>query len=257
MHTKIDTLFNTKKSSLLSVFFTAGYPELNDTIPILQHLQSAGVDLVEVGIPYSDPLADGPVIQQTGQQAIKNGMNLHLLLQQLKEAKESIQIPVLLMGYLNPVMQYGIEKFAEDCFHAGVSGVIIPDLPLDEYLLKYDSIFRKYQIANINLITPRTSEERIRYIDEHSNGFIYVVSSSSITGNSLSLQDATIRYFAMIRDMQLKNPCLIGFGIQDHESFQMASEYAQGAIIGSAFLRMLSSSKNMQVDIQKFIEQIK
>ena len=257
MHTKIDTIFNTKKTSLLSVFFTAGYPELNDTIPILQHLQSAGVDLVEVGIPYSDPLADGPVIQQTGQQAIKNGMNLHLLLQQLKEAKESIQIPVLLMGYLNPVMQYGIEKFAEDCFHAGVSGVIIPDLPLDEYLLKYDSIFRKYQIANINLITPRTSEERIRYIDEHSNGFIYVVSSSSITGNSLSLQDATIRYFSMIRDMQLKNPCLIGFGIQDHESFQMASEYAQGAIIGSAFLRMLSSSKNMQEDIQKFIEQIK
>ena len=257
MHTKIDTIFNTKKTSLLSVFFTAGYPELNDTIPILQHLQSAGVDLVEVGIPYSDPLADGPVIQQTGQQAIRNGMNLHLLLQQLKEAKESIQIPVLLMGYLNPVMQYGIEKFAEDCFHAGVSGVIIPDLPLDEYLLKYDSIFRKYQIANINLITPRTSEERIRYIDEHSNGFIYVVSSSSITGNSLSLQDATIRYFSMIRDMQLKNPCLIGFGIQDHESFQMASEYAQGAIIGSAFLRMLSSSKNMQEDIQKFIEQIK
>ena len=197
------------------------------------------------------------MIQQTGQQAIRNGMNLHLLLQQLKEAKESIQIPVLLMGYLNPVMQYGIEKFAEDCFHAGVSGVIIPDLPLDEYLLKYDSIFRKYQIANINLITPRTSEERIRYIDEHSNGFIYVVSSSSITGNSLSLQDATIRYFSMIRDMQLKNPCLIGFGIQDHESFQMASEYAQGAIIGSAFLRMLSSSKNMQEDIQKFIEQIK
>ena len=242
---------------MLSVFFTAGYPELNDTIPILQHLQSAGVDLVEVGIPYSDPLADGPVIQQTGQQAIRNGMNLHLLLQQLKEAKESIQITVLLMGYLNPVMQYGIEKFAEDCFHAGVSGVIIPDLPLDEYLLKYDSIFRKYQIANINLITPRTSEERIRYIDEHSNGFIYVVSSSSITGNSLSLQEATIRYFSMIRDMKLNNPCLIGFGIQDHESFQMASEYAQGAIIGSAFLRMLSSSKNMQEDIQKFIEQIK
>jgi len=257
MHTKIDTLFNTKKTSLLSVFFTAGYPELNDTIPVLQYLQSAGVDLVEVGIPYSDPLADGPVIQQTGQQAIKNGMNLHLLLQQLKEAKESIQIPVLLMGYLNPVMQYGIEKFAEDCLHAGVSGIIIPDLPLDEYLLKYDSIFRKYQIANINLITPRTSEERIRYIDEHSNGFIYVVSSSSITGNSLSLQEATIRYFSMIRDMKLNNPCLIGFGIQDHESFQMASEYAQGAIIGSAFLRMLSSSKNMQVDIQKFIEQIK
>jgi len=257
MHTKIDTLFNTKKTSLLSVFFTAGYPELNDTIPVLQYLQSAGVDLVEVGIPYSDPLADGPVIQQTGQQAIKNGMNLHLLLQQLKEAKESIQIPVLLMGYLNPVMQYGIEKFAEDCLHAGVSGIIIPDLPLDEYLLKYDSIFRKYQISNINLITPRTSEERIRYIDEHSNGFIYVVSSSSITGNSLSLQEATIRYFSMIRDMKLNNPCLIGFGIQDHESFQMASEYAQGAIIGSAFLRMLSSSKNMQVDIQKFIEQIK
>jgi len=257
MHTKIDTLFNTKKTSLLSVFFTAGYPELNDTIPVLQYLQSAGVDLVEVGIPYSDPLADGPVIQQTGQQAIKNGMNLHLLLQQLKEAKESIQIPVLLMGYLNPVMQYGIEKFAEDCFHAGVSGIIIPDLPLDEYLLKYDPIFRKYQISNINLITPRTSEERIRYIDEHSNGFIYVVSSSSITGNSLSLQEATIRYFSRIRDMKLNNPCLIGFGIQDHESFQMASEYAQGAIIGSAFLRMLSSSKNMQVDIQKFIEQIK
>ena len=257
MQNRIHKLFNTKKSGILSVFFTAGYPELEDTIPILLHLQSAGVDMVEVGIPYSDPLADGPVIQQTGQKAISNGMNLHLLMQQLHEAKDLIQIPVLLMGYLNPVVQYGIEKFAEDCFKAGVAGLIIPDLPLDEYLLKYESIFKKYQLSNIHLITPSTSEERIRYIDAHSDGFIYVVSSSSITGNSLNMKEETVSYFKRIGDMKLQNPSMIGFGIQDRKSFQLATEYANGAIIGTSFLRMIAESENKKADIQNYIEQIK
>lgn len=237
---KLTELFERKKKNILSVFFTAGYPKLNDTEKIIRELQSSGVDLIEVGIPFSDPLADGPVIQQSSEQALKNGMNLELLFAQLSEIKNEISIPLVLMGYVNPVMQFGVEKFVQKCKETGISGVILPDLPLEVYRNNYQELFEKNELSNIFLITPKTDPERIKQIDSVSTGFIYLVSSSSTTGKKATLNEDG---FKKIKDMKLKNPLMIGFGISDKTSFLKACELANGAIIGSAFVKAIAKGK--------------
>ena len=254
---RIEELFRNKKEDILSVYFTAGYPELNDTARIIRYLENAGADLVEVGIPFSDPVADGPTIQDSNKIALSNGMTLRKLLDQLKQDRSNINIPVLLMGYLNPILQYGIEKFCQDCFESGVSGLIIPDLPMDEYLEDYKNTFNNFGLINIFLITPQTSEGRIKYIDNHSNGFIYMVSSASTTGAKKGISDEQMNYFRRIQNLNLKNPRLIGFGISDYDSFKVACEFAQGAIIGSAFIKVLARSKNIEVDVTSYIKSVK
>ena len=243
---------------LLNVYFTAGYPSLNDTRRILSALQESGADLVEIGMPYSDPVADGETIQESNQIALENGMTVKLLLEQLKTMRsEGITIPVLLMGYFNPIMQYGIEKFCQDASTAGVDGMILPDLPLQVYQKEVKPIFDKYGLLNIFLITPQTSEERILKIDAISEGFIYMVSSASVTGSKSGVNQNMEAYFNRVNSMGLKNPRLIGFGIKDNETFSKASLAGNGAIIGSAFIRVLSESKNIEEDVQRFISSIK
>ena len=252
---KINELFQEKKNKILSIYFTAGFPKLDDTNIILDELVKAGVDMIEVGIPFSDPLADGPVIQHSSEVALKNGMNLKLLFDQLQTA--NCKLPTLLMGYLNPILQFGVENFCKQASEVGVSGVILPDLPMDEYLKDYKSIFDKYNLKNIFLITPQTSEKRIRTIDEHSDGFIYLVSSSSTTGVKNGIDPEKEKYFSRIKAMKLKNPLMIGFGIADKQSFAKACEYANGAIIGSAFIKAIENGKNLKNDISSFIKSIK
>jgi tryptophan synthase alpha chain len=253
----IDQLFSEKKKNILSVYFTAGFPKLNDTIPILESLQQNGVDLIEIGIPFSDPLADGPVIQESSRVALENGMNIKLLFQQLSSlSAASKNLPLILMGYLNPVMQFGVEEFCKQASTIGISGIILPDLPMDVYLEKHKPIFEKYDLKNIFLITPQTSEERIRFIDENSNGFIYMVSSSSTTGIKNGIDEGKEKYFARIKSMNLKNPLVIGFGISNNQTFSKACEYANGAIIGSAFIRQLQI-ESTEFQIRKFVGEIR
>lgn len=254
---KIDRLFKEKKNHILSIYFTAGFPQLNDTLTILKELESNGVDMVEVGMPFSDPLADGPTIQYTSEVALRNGMNIRLLFDQLSKAElKKSKAAVLLMGYLNPVLQYGIENFCKDAAALGVDGVILPDLPMQEYLDEYKTIFEKYGLKNVFLITPQTSETRIRFIDEHSDGFIYMVSSSSTTGAKHEIQNSQEVYFKRIKDLNLKNPTIIGFGISDAKTFEKACEYANGAIIGSAFVKALDDHKNAKEATADFIKKI-
>jgi len=251
----INKLFEEKKKNILSIYFTAGFPKLNDTTVILNELISTGVDMIEIGIPFSDPLADGPTIQRSSEAALKNGMSLKLLLEQLQTA--NCKLPTLLMGYLNPVLQFGVENFCKRSSEVGIRGVIIPDLPMEEYISEYKSIFEKYNLKNIFLITPQTSEKRIRMIDEYSDGFIYMVSSSSTTGVKKGIDAEKEKYFKRIKEMKLKNPLVVGFGISDKKSFSKACEYANGAIIGSAFINSLEKSSNLRVSINKFIESLK
>ena len=255
---KINKLFSGKKN-ILSIYFTAGFPKLNDTTKIICELENSGVDMIEIGIPFSDPLADGPVIQHSSEVALKNGMTLKLLFEQLKKHKSQItnsKIAHLLMGYLNPVLQFGVENFCKKAKECGISGIILPDLPIEEYLSEYKVIFDKYDLKNIFLITPQTSDERIRYIDTHSNGFIYLVASASTTGVKKGIDLAQQKYFERIKKMKLKNPLIIGFGISDNKSFHTACEYANGAIIGSAFIKKLQVS-NYKLQIKKFIKSIR
>jgi tryptophan synthase alpha chain len=254
---RITQLFNRKPNANLNVYFTAGYPQLNDTTSILKALENAGADLVEIGMPYSDPVADGETIQQSNDRALENGMSVRKLFAQLEGIRESVSIPILLMGYVNPVLQYGIRNFCEKCAEVGVDGLILPDLPMDAYLKQYKPIFDEYGLVNIFLVTPNTSEERIRQIDEVTEGFIYVVSSASVTGSQTGVSHNMEAYFDRINAMQLKNPTLIGFGIKDHETFAKASEYANGAIIGSAFIRVLQESSDLEKDIHTFITNVK
>lgn len=226
---------------LLSIYFTAGYPELNDTVPIIQDLEKNGVDMIEIGLPFSDPLADGPTIQESSTAALKNGMTTEILFAQLKDIRESVAIPLIVMGYFNPMLQYGVEAFCKKCHEIGIDGIIMPDLPLDVYQADYEAIFKKYKLINIFLITPQTSEERIRQIDSASDGFIYMVSSASVTGSKSGFGNTQTEYFERISDMKLKNPQIVGFGIKDAETFQQATEKAKGAIIGSAFIKHLSA----------------
>lgn len=254
---RIDSLFQDNKERILNVYFTAGYPKLQDTVTILKALQKGGADLIEIGLPYSDPVADGPTIQASNQQALNGGMTMKLLFEQLKEVRAEVSVPLVLMGYFNPVLQFGIERFCQKCAEVGVDGLILPDLPMYEYREFYQPIFYKYGLHNIFLISPQTSEERVREIDEHSSGFIYMVSSASITGAKKGITDDQICYFERIENMKLRNPRLIGFGISDKETFDLASRYANGAIIGSAFINLLTKSENLEKDIIQFVRSIK
>lgn len=242
----------------LSVYYTAGYPTLDSTVPIAEALEKAGVDFLEIGFPYSDPVADGPVIQHSSTQALKNGMTLKTLFEQLKKLRDTVSIPVYLMGYFNPVLQYGVDAFCKACQQSGVQGVIIPDLPIHEYETLYKDTFATYGIKPVFLITPQTEESRIRKIDELSSAFIYVLSSPSVTGKKLSLNQETLDYFQRIQQMQLKNPIVIGFGISNRESFEMATDSADGAIIGSAFVKQLEEQGIKNTDwITNFVKNIR
>lgn len=240
---------------LLSIYFTAGYPNLNDTATIIEELEKNGVDMIEIGLPFSDPLADGPTIQASSTQALKNGMTTEVLFNQLKDIRKSVNIPLIIMGYFNPILQYGVEAFCKKCQEIGIDGLIIPDLPVDVYHDTYKTTFETYGLINVLLITPQTSQERIRFIDSVSNGFIYMVSSASVTGSQSGFNEENTAYFERIANMNLKNPQIIGFGISDHKTFTQATQYAKGAIIGSAFIKFISM--HAASDIHQFVKDIK
>jgi len=254
MKNRINQLFERKKAYILSVYFTAGYPNLNDTVEIIQQLEKNGVDLIEIGMPFSDPTADGPTIQRTSEKALLNGMNLKLLFEQLKTIRESVSIPLVLMGYFNPVYQFGVKEFCEKCAEIGIDGTILPDLPLNEFEAEYKTIFEANNLHNILLVTPQTSEERIRQIDDASTGFIYMVSSSSTTGAGKKVEDFQQDYFERLKEMNLKNPRLIGFGISDNATFTNACKYANGAIIGSAFVSSFNDNVKPADSISQFVK---
>lgn len=239
---------------LLSIYFTAGYPNIDDTVSIIQNLENNGVDMIEIGLPFSDPLADGPTIQASSTQALKNGMTTELLFNQLKDIRKSVTIPLIIMGYFNPMLQYGVEAFCKKCQEIGIDGLIIPDLPVDVYHDEYKSTFEKYGLINVFLITPQTSDERIRYIDSISNGFIYMVSSASTTGAKTGFGDEQTKYFERIANMNLKNPQIVGFGISNNETFTQATKYAKGAIIGSAFVKHVTNEGIHTIDM--FVKKI-
>lgn len=253
---RITQLFKEKKNNILSIYYTAGYPELGDTVAIAEALQKAGADMLEIGFPYSDPVADGPVIQASSKQSLDSGMDLNLLFEQLKELRKNVTIPVLLMGYVNPVLQYGVENFCKACAAVGVDGCIVPDLPMYEYEEFYQDIFIENGLSYIFLVTPQTSIERIHKIDGLSNGFIYLLSSSATTGQNLSVSDVTETYFSRIAAMELKNPTMIGFGISSKETFDKACKYANGGIIGTAFVKSLKAGE-LQENIDGFMRTFK
>ena len=234
---------------ILSIYFSAGYPNLNDTVQIIQDLEKNGVDLIEIGLPFSDPLADGPTIQESSTKALHNGMTTQVLFDQLKDIRKTVSIPLIIMGYFNPMMQYGVEAFCAKCAEIGIDGLIIPDLPVDVYANEFQAIFEKHGLINVFLITPQTSDERIHFIDSVSNGFIYMVSSASVTGSQSGFGNTQEEYFERIAKMNLKNPQIIGFGINNAETFNQATQYAKGAIIGSAYINHLTengSNKNAE-----------
>jgi tryptophan synthase alpha chain len=253
---RIDYLFQTKKERILSIYVTAGFPNLEDTLPVMEAIQAAGADIIEIGLPYSDPIADGPTIQESNTIALENGMSIKKLFTQLLGFRAKIHLPVVLMGYLNPIIQYGVEEFCKKCKEVGVDGLILPDLPLQQYAEEYQEIFEKYGLFNTFLISPQTSEKRIREIDQHSSGFIYMVSSHAITGGKSAISPEQLAYFERVEAMNLSHPRLIGFGISDAVSFQMASRYSQGAIIGSAFIKQIKDSTDLNQDINTYIQGI-
>lgn len=252
---RIDQLFNHKPQRILNIYCTAGFPALNDTLTVVETLQQSGADMVELGMPFSDPLADGPVIQDSSTRAIANGMRISVLFDQLKGFRDRVNIPVILMGYMNPVLQFGVENFCKKCAEVGVDGLILPDLPMDEYENEYRPLFEQYGLHLIFLVTPETSEARIRKIDSLSKGFVYAVSSSSTTGKDKVMADQQA-YFARLKGMGLQNPVLIGFGIKDRATFETACTNSNGAIIGSAFVKAIENSTNLQNDIQSFVKGI-
>ena len=239
---------------LLSIYFTAGYPNIDDTVSVIKDLEKSGVDMIEIGLPFSDPLADGPTIQASSTAALKNGMTTERLFEQLKDIRPSVSIPLIIMGYFNPVLQYGVEAFCKKCQEIGIDGLILPDLPADVYDEEYKTIFEKYGLINVFLITPQTSDERIRYIDSISDGFIYMVSSASTTGAKSGFGNTQTEYFERINEMNLNNPQVVGFGISNNETFTQATTYAKGAIIGSAFIKHLTH--NGITSIRSFVNSI-
>jgi len=253
---RIDKLFRNKKNNILSIYFTAGYPELKSAEGIIKDLCAAGVDMIEIGMPFSDPLADGPVLQQSNSAALKNGMSIHLLFTQLEKIRKEVSVPLLLMGYLNPVLKYGMEKFCLRCAATGIDGVIIPDLPPEVWTEQFRPVFEKYNLYNIFLISPRTDDDRIRKLDSLSRGFLYIVSSSSTTGKSEGFGQSKIEYLKRLQGMDLKNPGLTGFGISDAENFSQACRYSRGAIIGSAFVKMMGEKPAGYFTIKEFIDSI-
>jgi tryptophan synthase alpha chain len=252
---RIEELFKKKNRKVLNVYCTAGFPALNSTLEVMKALQENGADMIELGMPYSDPLADGEVIQASGNLALKNGMTLAALFKQLKGFRELIHTPVLLMGYMNPVLQYGFEKFCSDSASVGVDGLILPDLPIFEYENEYGIILKKYGLDFVFLVTPETSLERIKKLDELSSGFLYAVSSSSTTGKDKNLQAQSL-YFKKLQQMVLKNPLLVGFGIKDKASFEYASGFANGAIIGTAFIKALEKTNDIHQSTKEFLDGI-
>lgn len=251
---RINKTLNQDKK-LLSIYFTAGFPQLEDTAPILEQLQEAGVDMIELGLPFSDPLADGPTIQESSTQALRNGMTTDKLFTQLEGIRDHIHVPLIVMGYFNPMMQYGVERFCKRCQEVGIDGLIIPDLPADVYHEQYQSLFQQYGLLNMFLITPQTPDERILYIDQVSEGFIYMVSSAATTGAQGSFGDTQQHYFQRIADMKLQSKLLVGFGISNAETYQAAVAHSQGAIIGSAFIKHLEANGNQSV--QEFVKTIR
>lgn len=256
MKNRINNLLNTK-DNLLTIFFTAGFPNLNDTMPILEQLQKSGVDMIEIGIPFSDPVADGPVIQQSNLQAIENGMTVKLLFKQLQGMRDTINVPVVIMSSLNPILQYGMEAFCQQCEQVGIDGLILPDLPVDVYKKEYQTTFEKHGLHNILLVTPTTPESRIAAIDKDSTGFIYLVSSSSITGAKGQFFEDQLAYFKRIKSLNLATPTLIGFGISDSHTFGEVCQYSKGGIIGSAFVNAVRGDGNLQNKIDGFIQHIR
>ncbi len=255
---RINQLFEKQKATdkkLLSIYFTAGYPNLNDTLTILKKLEDCGVDMIEIGLPFSDPLADGPTIQESSTAAIENGMTALVLFEQLKNIRANISIPLVIMGYFNPMMQYGVEDFCKKCSEVGIDGLIIPDLPVDIYEAEYQSIFEKYNLKNIFLITPQTTNERIKKIDSLSDSFIYMVSTAAVTGSQSGFGEDQMAYFKRITDLDLRNPQIVGFGIKDKETFKQATAYQSGAIIGSAFIKDLGM--NGVEGVEKFVNGIR
>ncbi len=257
MQNRIDKLFKEKKENILSIFFTAGFPKLNDTGLILEALERSDADLVEIGIPFSDPLADGPVIQESSMVALENGMNLKLLFQQLKDLRTITQKPILLMGYLNSVMQYGIEKFYQQCAAVGIDGVILPDLPLEEFKMYHQRITEALNIKVVFLISVDTKPERIKQLDEASGGFLYLLSSNSTTGGAKGVTEQLQSKVSNVKESVTKNPLLIGFGIKGQKEFSQACELVNGAIIGSSFVELLSRSTNLNKDIAQFTSAVK
>jgi len=250
-------LFQQKKENILSVYFTAGYPRLDDTGRVMQALEEVGVDMLEIGVPFSDPMADGPVIQASGTQALRNGMSVKTLFSQLEDIRNSVTIPLVLMGYLNPILQFGFENYCKRAAACGIDGLIIPDLPFVEYLENYKPVADRYGLHMIMLITPETSEERIRLIDDQTSGFIYMVSSASVTGSRNSFGEENLAYFRRVNAMGLKNPRLIGFGISNRETFDAACREAAGAIIGSRFIALLGSEPSVETAAEKLREAIR
>jgi tryptophan synthase alpha chain len=255
---RIKKLFEKKNKNILSVYFTAGYPSLNSTLTVMKSLQDAGADMIELGIPYSDPLADGPVIQSSGTMALANGMTINHLFKQLKNFRNEIGLPVLFMGYMNPIMQYGFENFCRDAAEVGVDGLILPDLPMFEFEKEFGIIISKYNLDFVFLVTPETDEIRLRKLDQLSSGFIYAVSSSSTTGKVAALGEQE-KYFERLQSMKLQNPVLIGFGIRDRSSFLKACTYARGAIIGTAYIRVLENATDREIPARttEFINSLK
>jgi len=254
---RLNELFaNRGDKRILSIYYTAGYPTLDSTVEIAEILEKSGADFLEIGFPYSDPVADGPVIQHSSEVALRNGMTLQVLFEQLRNLRTHVNIPVLLMGYVNPVLQYGVKNFCHSCKEVGVDGVIVPDLPMNEYEELYRETFEANGLSNIFLVTPQTSEERIRKIDGLSTSFIYLLSSSATTGKNLSVSEDTEAYFSRMQNMHLNNPLVVGFGISSSEAFVRATDYASGAIVGSAFVRLLSEP-GYREQIPAFIRQLK
>jgi len=256
----IKSTIENRKGPLLNIYFTAGYPELDSTARIIESLDRHGVDLIEIGMPYSDPMADGPVIQKSSARAIRNGLTLNKLFEQIRSVVPGVKTPLIMMGYLNQMMQYGEEKFLKTAVSCGIQGLIIPDLPPELYEEQYRQMFLDQGIEIIFLVTPQTSERRIRYIDEISDSFLYAVSDSSITGGTSAINDAQIAYFQRLRNLDLKNPFMVGFGISDHVSFRQVTEEAPGAIVGSAFIKSLEkvkTEKDLDEVIRDFVRSIK
>jgi tryptophan synthase alpha chain len=253
---RINQLFSQQKESVLSIYFCAGHPTLEGTVDTIKALANTGVNMVEIGIPFSDPMADGPVIQSAATQALRNGMKLRVLFEQLKDIRKEVNIPLILMSYLNPIMQYGFEAFCQSCVACGIDGMIIPDLPFKDYIEHYKAIADKYDLRIIMLITPETQEERIRFIDEHTDGFIYMVSSAAITGAQKDFNEQKQAYFKRIESMNLRNPRMIGFGISNKQTYDAACAHAAGAIIGSRFVTLIEQTKDANQAIRQLKEDI-
>ena len=252
---RLEELFQRKKNRVLNVYCTAGFPQLNSTVEVMKALQDNGADIIELGMPYSDPLADGPVIQSSGSKALQNGMTIEKLFAQLQDCRKEIYVPVILMGYMNPVLQYGFERFCKHAASIPIDGLILPDLPEHEFETEYGAIIRRYGLDFIFLLTPETSEERIKKLDELSTGFLYAVSSSSTTGNKKDFSEVE-KYLQRLKSMNLKNPILVGFGVKDKQSFESASKHSNGAIIGTAYIKAIEHTDNIEQDTKEFLQSV-